>query len=93
MLASDGVETVTHFSVGELFLGKSFGAMERDEPLPYVHDLDNVFPVLAIEAAFPTLTSFLRSYGPKNARHFLQTGQRIYDASTYMISYLVRQYR
>lgn len=70
-------------------MGKSFGAVGRDEPLPYVHDLDNFFPVLAIEGAFPTLSSFVRSWGPKNIRHFLQTEQRVYDASTYIMVNMV----
>ncbi|QKX63893.1 uncharacterized protein TRUGW13939_11065 [Talaromyces rugulosus] len=69
--------------VGELFLGKPFGALDQDYPPAYAHDLDNAFLVYGFQCAFPVLTKLygedalheyknrIHSHGHKDLLHKL----------------------
>jgi hypothetical protein len=64
--------------LGELFLGKPFGALDQDYPPAYAHDLDNFFLVYGIQCAFPALTKLMRWLGPSKIRRWLYTCDRMY---------------
>ncbi|KAL3423886.1 cytochrome P450 [Phlyctema vagabunda] len=65
--------------VGELFLGKSFDALENDHPLSYAHDLDNFALTFGIEENWPFVAKLLRTIGPANLTEFLSAHTRVYQ--------------
>ncbi|KAJ9663932.1 hypothetical protein H2201_005414 [Coniosporium apollinis] len=63
--------------VGELFLGKSFGALDRDEPPTYLEDVDKHFLLCGLDASFPWLYSALSRIPVPAVQHFFRARQRL----------------
>ncbi|RFU23899.1 hypothetical protein B7463_g12441, partial [Scytalidium lignicola] len=63
-------------TVGELFLGKPFGALDSDVPPEYVHDLDNFFIISGLEGGMPLLLRLAALIPHKDLQHFLSTRER-----------------
>ncbi|KAJ9642829.1 hypothetical protein H2199_004350 [Coniosporium tulheliwenetii] len=62
---------------GELFLGKSFGALDRDEPPTYLEDVDKHFLLCGLDASFPWLYSALSRIPVPAVQHFFRARQRL----------------
>jgi cytochrome P450 len=65
--------------VGELFLGKSFGALDQEKPLAYLEDVDRCFLVIGLEANFPLLITLFSKVPLPQVRHFLDAQNRLYQ--------------
>ncbi|EON65750.1 hypothetical protein W97_04989 [Coniosporium apollinis CBS 100218] len=65
--------------VGQLFLGKSFGALKDDRPPPYVHHLDNAYLVWAIQGILPSVYRFTSFLPFRSIQDFLTAGDYVYD--------------
>lgn len=63
-------------TAGQLFLGKSFGALDSEVPPEYVHDLDNFFVISGLEAVAPWFLRLAASIPNKGLQHFLSTRVR-----------------
>lgn len=77
-----GLAQVTNLGggyLGQLFLGKSFGALKDDRPPPYVHHLDNAYLVWAIQGALPSVYKFMSVLPFRSIRDFLTAGDYVYD--------------
>lgn len=64
--------------VGELFLGKSFGALDQDQPLPYLEDVDRSFLIGGLEANFPLPCTILSKVPLPQMQHFFESRRRLY---------------
>ncbi|KAK4891581.1 hypothetical protein LTR28_002445, partial [Elasticomyces elasticus] len=56
--------------VGELFLGKSFGALDSDEPPAYIEDIDRYFVAMGMKSSFPWFFKIV-SYFPLKRWQFM----------------------
>jgi hypothetical protein len=74
--------------VGEIFLGKSFGGLDNEQPPDILEDLDHVFPTYWIEWQFPMLFRLLRMVPHKGLHNFITTGHRFYRVKLLTFRYL-----
>ncbi|TKA76250.1 hypothetical protein B0A49_03101 [Cryomyces minteri] len=66
--------------VGELLLGKSFGALASDEPPAYIEDLDRHFMVLGLNSSFPWVFKLTSYFPSKRWQTFLRAPYRLKDS-------------
>lgn len=65
--------------VGELFLGKSFGALSQDKPPAYLEDVDRMFLISGLEANFPLPCKLLSRMPVPQIQHFFDSRTRLYQ--------------
>ena len=65
--------------VGELFLGKSFEALQAKSTPQFLHDVDSVFLLFGIEAAFPWIHLIICSLPFASVKHFIRANERMAD--------------
>ena len=65
--------------VGELFLGKSFGALDQEKPLSYLEDVDRLFLEIGLKTNFPLLCRLVSKVPLPQVRHFFDAQIRLYQ--------------
>ncbi|KAK5017362.1 hypothetical protein LTR16_001803 [Cryomyces antarcticus] len=100
MLALDVVGELEHtriastaypWCVGELLLGKSFGALASHEPPAYLEDLDRNFMVLGLKSSFPWVFKLTSYFPSKRWQSFLRAPYRLNDYGGHALKeYIVR---
>jgi hypothetical protein len=65
--------------VGELFLGKSFGALDQERALAYLEDVDMMFLIGGLEANFPLPCAVLSKVPLRPIQHFFDSRRRLYQ--------------
>lgn len=73
------------FITGVLFLGKSFGALESEKPIQFLHDADNLFLQLGFEENFPRMCQLLLWLPIQSLQEFFTSRQRILAVSKALI--------
>jgi hypothetical protein len=66
---------------GTVFLGKSFGGLDDEQPPRIMHDLDDVFPSLWVEWQFSSIRWLLLLIPHQSLREFLTAGPRFYQVT------------
>lgn len=62
---------------GELFHGKSFGALDSDEPPAYIEDLDRYFVVMGMKSSFPWVFKLVSRFPSKRWQFMLEAPYRL----------------
>ncbi|KAI9813028.1 MAG: hypothetical protein M1832_006419 [Thelocarpon impressellum] len=78
--------------VGELFLGKSFGALDTESTPSFVHDLDAGYLTWSVKGQFPVIYWLMCSLPIPSLRHFLGSGDRLYDYGIQALSDYIGRY-
>lgn len=71
-----------HDPLGDLFLGSSFGGLEREEPPQYLTDIDQFFLLCGIEWNFPWIYIILSIWPSSGVKWFLASRSRIMEVSS-----------
>ncbi|KAK5989556.1 Cytochrome P450 monooxygenase nodW [Cladobotryum mycophilum] len=65
--------------VGSVFLGQSFGGLDKEEAPRILHDLDDVFPSLWVQWQFSPIHRLLRAIPYQPLNRFLNIASDFYD--------------
>lgn len=66
-----------HYTIGELFLGQSFGGLDSTRTPPFLVDMDHAFMVAGVQANFPVMYHVLRRLPIPSIKHFLESRDRL----------------
>ncbi|KAK4985025.1 hypothetical protein LTR50_006245 [Elasticomyces elasticus] len=64
---------------GELFLGKSFGALDSDEPPAYIEDIDRYFLAMGMKSSFPWVFKLVSYFPSKRWQFMLEAPHRLIE--------------
>ncbi|KAK5011323.1 hypothetical protein LTR28_003940, partial [Elasticomyces elasticus] len=65
--------------IGELFLGKSFGALDSDEPPAYIEDIDRYFVAMGMKSSFPWVFKLVSYFPSKRWQFMLEAPHRLIE--------------
>ena len=91
-LLSNFSNEINQVSAGALFLGRSFHALDNEDPPTFLDDMDDFFNVTAIRWLAPWMLPVLNALPIPKIQHFLRAQQRGYQYGRQSFDEYIEQY-